>query len=187
MGQYYAPVLMAPDSTELKVAATAYSWDFDCGLKLMEHSWVGNPFVRRIESALMGNPMRVVWAGDYADVEPGSGSNLYDDASASLPGTASLRALDGPVPDTCYLVNHTKGLFVDMMRLPVDSRTPVMTWTIHPLPLLTAEGNGRGGGDYHGADMEHVGSWARDVISCEDGHFSPEDHDLAEFKPAFKE
>ena len=92
MGQYYAPVLMAPDSTELKVAATAYSWDFDCGLKLMEHSWVGNPFVRRIESALMGNPMRVVWAGDYADVEPGSGSNLYDDASASLPRTASLRA-----------------------------------------------------------------------------------------------
>ena len=34
-------------------------------------------------------------------------------------------------------------------------------WQIHPLPLLTAEGNGRGGGDYHGTNMEMVGAWAR--------------------------
>ena len=33
--------------------------------------------------------------------------------------------------------------------------------------LLTAEGNGRGGGDYNGPDLELVGTWARDVISVE--------------------
>jgi hypothetical protein len=38
---------------------------------------------------------------------------------------------------------------------------------IHPLSLLTAEGNGRGGGDYRGAHEDLVGSWARDVISVE--------------------
>ena len=47
------------------------------------------------------------------------------------------------------------------------------TWEyyIHPLPLLTSEGNGRGGGDYHTSDeyLENmVGSWARDVIEVTD-------------------
>ena len=38
---------------------------------------------------------------------------------------------------------------------------------IHCLPLMTAEGNGRGSGDYHGRGEEFVGTWARDVISVE--------------------
>jgi hypothetical protein len=37
---------------------------------------------------------------------------------------------------------------------------------IHPLPLLTCEGNGRGGGDFRG-EHDLIGSWARDVISVE--------------------
>jgi hypothetical protein len=35
------------------------------------------------------------------------------------------------------------------------------------LPLLTAEGNGRGGGDYRGENENLIGSWARDIISVE--------------------
>ena len=35
------------------------------------------------------------------------------------------------------------------------------------VPLLVAEGNGRGGGDYHGINQIIVGTWARDVISVE--------------------
>ena len=31
---------------------------------------------------------------------------------------------------------------------------------LHPLPLLTCIGNGKGGGDYHGTFMERIGSWA---------------------------
>jgi hypothetical protein len=38
---------------------------------------------------------------------------------------------------------------------------------MHPLPLLTAEGNGRGGGDIEDAPPV-IGSWARDVISVEE-------------------
>ena len=37
-------------------------------------------------------------------------------------------------------------------------------WTIHPLPLLCADGNGRGGGDYNGTNMNKVGIWAYDKI-----------------------
>ena len=60
-----------------------------------------------------------------------------------------------------FVVNHTKKQFVDKTKLASCGG-----YTIHPLPLLTCEGNGRGGGDYRG-DSSLVGSWARDVISVE--------------------
>ena len=86
-----------------------------------------------------------------------------------------------------YVVNHTKKLYVDKKHGDMDGAVGLtlptaesgggdsdgdddMAWTqirIHPLPLLTAEGNGRGGGDYCGSDMELVGTWARNVISVE--------------------
>jgi hypothetical protein len=58
-----------------------------------------------------------------------------------------------------YLINHDKKEFVDKSKMPKDSDG----WKIHPLPLLTCEGNGRGGGDFRG-DNEFVGSWARNRI-----------------------
>lgn len=58
-----------------------------------------------------------------------------------------------------WLINDDKKLFIDLWDLPcVDG------YRVHPLPLLTAEGNGRGGGDYSGLDMALVGSWSRDFI-----------------------
>lgn len=37
---------------------------------------------------------------------------------------------------------------------------------VHPLPLLTSLGNGKGGGDYHGLNMEWVGAWALHAIEA---------------------
>jgi hypothetical protein len=52
--------------------------------------------------------------------------------------------------------------------------------SIHPLPILTAEGNGRGGGDYYGTDANLAGIWARDILSIEkeipDGYMEFECH-----------
>jgi hypothetical protein len=62
-----------------------------------------------------------------------------------------------------YIVNHDKQQYVNKER----SRTDSYGHQLHPLPLLTVEGNGRGGGDYRGDDMAKVGIWARDVISVE--------------------
>ena len=42
MGQYYQPLLIDDSGSMI----TAYSHDFDNGLKLMEHSWIGNNFVK---------------------------------------------------------------------------------------------------------------------------------------------
>ena len=39
-------------------------------------------------------------------------------------------------------------------------------WIVHPLPLLLADGNGRGGGDYRGSDINMVGSWAYHPIGA---------------------
>jgi hypothetical protein len=69
-----------------------------------------------------------------------------------------------------YLVNHTKKVYLDLTKekgdgeLWGDGKTPVV---IHPLPLLTCSGNGRGGGDYRGRKIKLVGSWAGDEISLE--------------------
>lgn len=41
---------------------------------------------------------------------------------------------------------------------------PINRFIVHPLPLLTCLGNGKGGGDYHGLNMEWVGAWAMHAI-----------------------
>lgn len=44
-------------------------------------------------------------------------------------------------------------------------------YRVHPLPLLIAEGNGRGGGDYDSQkypDLDKVGIWARNLIRVSD-------------------
>lgn len=60
-----------------------------------------------------------------------------------------------------YLINHSKMEFVNKSKVPNNDG-----WVIHPLPLLTCEGNGQGGGDYRG-ESPLIGSWARDVISVD--------------------
>ena len=164
------------------------------GLKLMEHSWVGNSFVGFIEELLTPNKTfhktRLVWAGDYADAEAfdtlsketvadllkdchtleeleARGVELYSIASAStprlLPRMDTLQYKILPAAQTRYIVNHDKKEFVDKNKCKASS----FGWKIHPLPLLTCEGNNRGGGDFRGNEKDLVGRWSRDTISVE--------------------
>jgi len=192
MGQYYKPIILKEDKRT--PIGFADSHDFGSGLKLMEHSWMKNGFVGFIESLLTkGAPFHktpLVWAGDYADQEPtetipqtvidalvadgytlediqNHGVDLYSIAGVSapklVPNTRNLEEVKAlPIAKTKYIVNHDKKQFVDKTKVPKDTDG----WRIHPLPLLTCEGNGRGGGDFRG-ESELVGSWARDVISVE--------------------
>jgi hypothetical protein len=59
-----------------------------------------------------------------------------------------------------YLINYDKKEFVNKTKVPKDSEG----WQIHPLPLLTCEGNGRGGGDFRGDETKLIGRWSRDKI-----------------------
>jgi hypothetical protein len=171
MGQYYIALILAEKSGKKEYIRLAVSpFSFANGSKLTEHSYIGNDFVQAIEYLLSPNGMfyksRLVWAGDYADEELDSDKNLYSmvnqETMQEIMRLPFLPDFYTSTIDTyTYIVNHTKQLY---MKKP-EKNTSVLT--IHPLPLLTAEGNSRGGGDYRGSNTELVGTWARDVISLE--------------------
>jgi hypothetical protein len=164
MGQYYKP-------TSVDKMESLYSHDYGSMSKLMEHSYIGNDFVTIVENLLSPegrwHKHGFVWAGDYADEEP-SGDNLY-----TLAKEIKLESyyFDGKYTyKGRYIVNHTKKQYVDKDVVPKDEEG----WKVHPLPLLTCEGNGRGGGDYR-KDNDFIGDWARGKISIEKK--KPEDFD----------
>ena len=162
MGQYYIAIILADNDSKKAEIIKAYLESFgESGQKLTEHSYINNNFVNTFEFQLTKDGMfyksRVVWAGDYADNEVNSVKNL-NKLTNELPDK-SLNKLRIPIK-SCkeyrYIINHTKKQYVDKENQ-----------YYHPLPLLTAEGNGRGGGDYYGQGEKLVGTWARDVISVE--------------------
>lgn len=60
-----------------------------------------------------------------------------------------------------YIINFDKKEAVAIPKFKKDE------WTIHPLPLLCASGNGRGCGDYSGINEKMVGAWAYDRIGLD--------------------
>lgn len=154
MGQYYVGVALNAEKN--KIIAHVESWDYGSGSKLMEHSYLGNKFVNAFENLIYNNPMPVVWAGDYADPEQDTEDNLF-----SLTDKKTHYKPSSPLSTkkSKYIINHDTKQYVDKTKV-IDNNG----WTLHPLSLLTADGNGRGGGDFRG-DSELVGSWARNLIS----------------------
>jgi hypothetical protein len=157
MGQYYKPMILGEKGVMEFVRLWLCAHSYGNGLKLTEHSYIGNKFVSAFEYLLSPKGMfyksRVVWAGDYADNELYTDKNLY--TLADEDETKLQRPDFHNTSSYIFIVNHTKKLYIEKKG------------SIHPLPLLTAEGNGRGGGDYRGTDAELCGTWARDVISVE--------------------
>jgi hypothetical protein len=176
MGQYYRAIILGnkpetdiPNQEKIRLYMVSYA--YRSGAKLMEHSYIGNEFVESFESLLtpegQAHMSRVAWAGDYAE-EQDDAINLYhlagktkamDDVASTSPSPASAP----DVKQYPYVVNHDKKVYVDKRKQRADR----YGYIVHPLPLLTAEGNGLGGGDYDGPDIGMVGIWARDVISVE--------------------
>ena len=154
MGQYYLAVILAEKSDKEYIRTYVDPTMYNNGSKLTEHSYIDNNFMKILENLIGPNGMfyrsRLVWAGDYADPEPDSNRNLHEMCEANSPFVST----DESVSYT-YIVNHTKKVYIEKKG------------DFHPLPILTAEGNGRGGGDYNGPNMDMVGTWARDVISME--------------------
>lgn len=183
MGQYYFPLLINNRGKR----TTAYSHDFDNGLKLMEHSWVGNGFVNAVMAQIYNKAQRVAWVGDYSDGLQDKdyvlgGGFINNRESFMKYYKAANKCVNplAPVADVerlqfCvygkrnyYLINHTKGVYVDLEEY-VANNTMEDGWCINPLPLLTCIGNGMGGGDYRGREgADLVGSWCFDKISVVD-------------------
>lgn len=166
MGQYFRAVILTDDKKEIKEYAV--SWDFKytwkgtglcCLAKLLEHSYIGNEFVSAVEKKLVNNPQRLVWAGDYAD-ELEDGKNLFElcegHKKIKQNKKADLEMLEG-----MRVINHDKKQYY------VNPTSRSDESVFDPLPILTCEGNGRGGGDYDDSrnwNLDMVGTWHGDTI-----------------------
>ncbi len=162
MGQYYNIIFLSDTD---RIRAWTYPRAYGYGVKLMEHAYLNSKVLNAIEwlispEGLIG-PSRIVWAGDYADPEP-NGVTLYKQTDTLEENYIRPEPKNYASANYRFIVNHTKRLYVDKTHLTKDGEL-----TIHPLALLTAEGNGRGGGDYRGSNEHLVGTWARDLISLE--------------------
>lgn len=176
MGQYYKPVVL--ENTSNNPMYFWYPHDFDNGLKLMEHSYIGNALMGAVEKFITNNPCRLVWAGDYADTLINHESNLYDMVSNGFGEKITLTTINKTRKKSIvslykhlqdissnknrYIINHSKMKYVDKTKLPKEIE---YGFIINPLSLLTCQSNGRGGGDYSGNNEHLVGSWCGDFIS----------------------
>ena len=160
MGQYYMPVIKRGSKMR-----RVYSHNFGNGLKLMEHSYVGNKFVNVIANEIVDNPAQLYWLGDYSEPTDFKSESMfkriYDYAWGRKKNTGTT--VENPRTEfnwreDWYFINHTKKEFTLM---PKEG-----DWVITPISLLTAIGNGRGGGDYRNPNDESmVGYWAGDKVS----------------------
>lgn len=184
MGQYYKPTAIAKASSKKPIKWQLLCYDFDELAKLMEHSYVGNYLVQAVEYLLAKEKEGIsfAWSGDYAEKYKDYGDNLFsigDDAESCRKGFKMLQddgvlaEFTGLLGKTCYrmatpktykyVINHSKKMYVE---IPPQRAGEL---TIHPLPLLTCESNGLGGGDYYAEKgKEYVGAWKYDRISVGD-------------------
>lgn len=181
MGQYYKIVNF--DKREF-----LYSWDYDCGSKLMEFSYIGddlssNGFVGALINLLQTDWKgdRVLVVGDYSNVDYAN-EDLPEKADfiSSLYGEFGLdedksfyfcdeelgfKKISGVESKkaTRYLVNNKTKEYVDLKNLPIEwsyeDESGTSYTSIFPLMLLIAFGNGLGGGDYMGEEFSDVGLW----------------------------
>lgn len=163
-------------------------------LKLMEHSWLKNDMVCAVMAEILDNPSKVAWIGDYAN-EPTDSFGLsrkkyaevYNRAWPWPNDTSHTTALDWQrtlsdsefqlIEDLshAFIVNKTKKCFLsldayakaykEVVQEELSEKTDRI-WIVHPLPLYTACGNGRGSGDFHSSNNTDsvVGTWAFDTI-----------------------
>lgn len=170
MGQYYKVLIKYPGGKKTNV----YDPE-DHGRKLMEFSFLWSEFMDFIckEIEDNGSTARICTIGDYAEEE---------EEKQKHPKIKSFieSFFKNKNKNTQYnckgikfsysgklLVNYELGEYVDLdeyIKLNSDEEN---NYCVHPLSLLTAMGNGNGGGDYFGIDENYVGRWAGHMITIE--------------------
>jgi len=166
MGQYFKACFI--NAKKDKVKEYFESWDTNDGSKLMEHSYVRNHFVMNVTYKMINSPKRLVWAGDYGDEVVGE-DNYYMlcDKAEESQNDIEMNVIEQALNENTIYINHDKKEWFDLKKQTIPD---MKGWNgvAHPLPILTADGNGRGGGDYDGAHMELVGTWKGDLIEVSD-------------------
>lgn len=180
MGQYYYAVLREPSTGRFIIGSPHH---FGEGLKLMENGVMDSLFTRVVYTMLKRKIMNLAWVGDYAKPDdlkafgtPKKKVQKFIDVANDeviKPRQWIEKHYDGEKISGWFgeyiIVDHTKKEFLDQKEYLEHVPNPYRAreageWLVDPLVTLTAIGNGKGGGDYHGTDEEYVGRWATDEI-----------------------
>ena len=170
MGQYYH-IAMKIDGKVIFNSRKYKGSDYVMA-KLMEHSWWKNPLLCCVANEILHakTPVRLMWVGDYAEDDEiknltngeVSYKDVWEDESNHQFEGSKVFGYDGK-----YFINHTKKVYFSFRKYLKNAKETHKNkdWVINPISLLTAVGNGRGGGDYFGKNEDMVGTWAWDEIS----------------------
>ena len=106
MGAYYNGAVECEDGNKIRFD----SWKSGEGLKLMEHSYIGNKYVSRVMDELLDNPKELSWICDYSD----DGYYNWDNFKECED--------DSPIPKITptskyYIYNHSKGVMINISEL----------------------------------------------------------------------
>lgn len=174
MGQYYKALIERKGKVSL----------YDVGYcKMTEQCWQNNVTLGRVAAMLLKEPARVAWIGDHSEGLPAAmrkpdgkhvAYNIAWGESAWEPKRLKTEPLD---LHGLFLASHDKREYMDCGSV-IDSSLDAELYSrylhvdesafhYHPLPLITAVGNGLGLCDYRGKSMDAVGRWAWDLISVE--------------------
>lgn len=176
MGQYYK--FMNIDKKQV----CQRNWH---SIKLTEHSYLGNNYCDDILNLLSNEWKgdRVIHVGDYAEGNDRTTTQKLiekivneNDLKCSVYhwGDTFEEVKPSREKDIRYVYNHTKKEYVDLYKQPIQwsycNDKEIAFTKFNSFALLTACGNGRGGGDYRSnhINFDFVGYWAGDNIESSD-------------------
>ena len=176
MGQSFTAVLFSNNNNNNELTKQMFHpHKYENGYKLTESCYFGNFFLETVAKEITEKPKRVWWIGGYSERKDfkrkldKEAFNYYkkdlDDYYTNQP-----QEPEQEMPESKgYLVNYDKQVYIDLNMYKqtaptADKNDPEWEVKIHPLSILTAVGNDRGGGDYYGINMKLVGSWAGDLL-----------------------
>lgn len=165
MGQYYNAVI------EINGVKEVFYHQVDgeyMMAKLLEHSYWANPFVLAIASKLWRTKGKIAWVGDYAEEDDFNWNEAFVDSHGEGIPRMDLIYNGFRLEGKCF-INHSKKMILDLDKYKELLKDVDMI--ISPIPLLTAVGNDKGGGDFHkgcGVGYELIGTWAWDIVEITD-------------------
>jgi hypothetical protein len=150
MGAYYEATI--EENGNLKRFNTH---SINSGLKLMEHSYIGNYYVNAVLN-LLDEPKRLSWVCDYTD----------DSDDWSWDESEEIDFVDPDIDETKFILNMDKKEYIDIEKLKsLYQDKGVTSHMIHPVPILcNIEVESMGGGDFDGPDDGRRGMWSKDRI-----------------------
>ena len=119
MGQYYYPTIIRKNGTR-NHSEQFYSHNYGNGLKLMEHSYVGNNFTETVIAQLYDEPGRLAWMGDYhekGDIKNEDLDTLFREHYKKFNRENNPKKYSKPEETGRkgrFILNHDKKLFIDM-------------------------------------------------------------------------